>query len=299
MPAVPLSAATCGRPFDCRARIWWAPVVPFDEPLPLRPVLLPGLRVLRRGPEEVQIGLDPRRAVVLRATDAVRRTLAVLAVAGPADQADAGVLARLAQLGLLVDQARRSAPGVVAGGRVEVRVFGATRLPEVAELLAAAGLVACASGPVDLGLLLGVGEPDRDLLDPWVRAGLPHLVLRLSEGVAWIGPFVVPGDTACLRCVDAHHADDDPRWPLLVAQQAAQTARPRSDGVPEPVDPVLTRLALAWAVRDLACHVEGVVPATWSATLRMPPQLVETESVTWLRHHDCGCSWNAGHVWAS
>ncbi|MGI9157570.1 MAG: hypothetical protein ACR2FG_13215 [Marmoricola sp.] len=277
--------------------------MPHDAPLPHRPVLLPGLRVLRRGLDEVQIGLDPRRAVVLKATGAVRRTLAVLAVAGPADQADADVLARLARLGLLADhdahRAQDLTPGPVPGRRVQVRTFGATALPMVTDLLRAGGLVGCGSGPADLGLLVGVGEPDRDLLDPWVQAGVPHLVLRLSEGVAWIGPFVVPGSTACLRCVDAHHTDSDPRWPLLVAQQAAQTACVRPDGVPEPVDPVLTQLALSWAVRDLACHVEGAVPATWSATLRMPPQLAETESVTWLRHHECGCSWNAVQDWAS
>lgn len=265
--------------------------------LPRRPVLLPGLRVLRRGPGEVQIGLDPRRAVVLPATDAVRRTLDVLSVAGPADQADAGVLAWLDQLGLVVDHR----PARPDGGQrhVGVREFGATPMPDVADLLRAAGMVTEQDGPAHLGLLVGVGEPARELLDPWVRAGVPHLVVRISEGVAVIGPFVAPGRTACLRCVDAHHADSDPRWPLLVAQQAARTAHARPDGVPEPVDPVLARLAVAWAVRDLVSHVEGRHPATWSATLRMPPHLAETESVSWLRHPDCGCSWNADPEWAS
>ncbi|MDQ6640995.1 MAG: hypothetical protein M3Y66_00670 [Actinomycetota bacterium] len=108
-----------------------------------------------------------------------------------------------------------------------------------------------------------------------------------------------PGQTACLRCVDAHHADSDPRWPLLVAQQAAQTAHPRPDGVPEPVDPVLARLAVAWAARDLASHVAGRQPATWSATLWLPAHLADTESVSWLRHPECGCSWNAESEWAS
>ena len=40
-----------------------------------------------------------------------------------------------------------------------------------------------------------------------------------------IGPFVVPGETACLRCVDAHCTDADPSWPLLVRQYAAASSR--------------------------------------------------------------------------
>ena len=55
-------------------------------------MLRPGLHVLERGDGEVQVGLDPSRAVVLTATDAVRRTLAVLRVAGPAAEADAEAL---------------------------------------------------------------------------------------------------------------------------------------------------------------------------------------------------------------
>ena len=87
-----------------------------------------------------------------------------------------------------------------------------------------------------------------------------------------VGPFVAPGTTACLRCVDAHCTDADPAWPLLVRQYAAASARDRADGVPEPVDPLLASLALAWAARDLACYVDGGRPSTWSATVTLHPR---------------------------
>lgn len=257
-----------------------------DTPLPRRPALAPGLRVLERG-SEVQVGLDPPR-VVLPATDAVRRSLAVIRCAGPADQADPEVLATLHANGVLVDAGRpRAAPTT----RVLVQEFGAP-LPGVRALLDAAGVLVVDERP-DLVLVVGVGEPDRALVDPWVRDAVPHLVLRLTEGVAVVGPFVVPGRTACLRCVDAHHAAADPRWPLLVAQQAVLTSRPRDDALPEPVDPALAAVALGWAVRDLVSHGEDRPPATWSSTLRLPPELVDAEAVAWLRHPECGCWWNA------
>lgn len=257
-----------------------------------RPVLLPGVRVLRRSAAEVQVGLDPRLALVLPADDAVRRTLSSLSVAGPAADADPAVLDRLLRGGLVVE---RAATAQRPTGRVELSTFGATPLPEASALVEGTGLTRIdPSGgtPADVGLLVGIGEPDRGLLDGWVRDGLPHLVARISEGIATVGPFVEPGRTACLRCVDAHRADQDPRWPLLVAQQADQTQRQRPDGVPDPVDPALVSLSLAWAVRDLVSYLSGSRPATWSATLRLPSDLVDAESVSWLRHPECGCSWN-------
>ena len=258
--------------------------------LPRRPVLLPGFHVLERGDGEVQIGLDPARAVVLPATDAVRRTLAVLRVAGPAGDADTESLEQLHRHGLVVDAATL---GRTRRPQVHVHRFGATPLPGLTDGLTTAGLDLVAD-PTAAGVVLvaGVGEPDRELLDPYVRDGVPHLVLRVTEGDAVVGPFVDPGITACLRCVDAHHATSDSRWPLLVAQQAARTSRLRDDAVPEPADPALAQLAVAWAARDLLSHAAGRTPASWSATIRLPPDLAEAEAVAWLRHPTCGCSWN-------
>ncbi|MFZ5845928.1 MAG: hypothetical protein ACOYX5_00950 [Actinomycetota bacterium] len=142
-----------------------------------------------------------------------------------------------------------------------------------------------------VGLLVAVGEPDRDQLDPWLRAGTPHLLLRLVEGHAVVGPFVAPGTTACLRCIDAHHTDTDPAWPLLVKQYAAAVVRPRDDTLPEPADPALATLAAAWAARELVSHAEGRTPATSSTTVRLDPHLTCLETDCWPRHPACGCGW--------
>jgi bacteriocin biosynthesis cyclodehydratase domain-containing protein len=123
-----------------------------------------------------------------------------------------------------------------------------------------------------------------------MRAGAPHLVLRLSEGSAVVGPFVRPGETACLRCVDAHHTDADPTWPLLVAQHASAVVRPRDDTVPEPVDSLLAALAAAWAAREVVSHAEGRSPATMATTIRLDPRLTALETHSWPRHPACGCS---------
>jgi bacteriocin biosynthesis cyclodehydratase domain-containing protein len=192
-----------------------------------------------------------------------------------------------------------------AGCRVAVVGFGhpdgADLVDRLGDLLSRAGLrrerPRTAASPATrrrhrtVGVLLGVGEPDRELADPWLRDQTPYVVVRLTEGRAVVGPFVVPGRTACLRCVDAHHTDADREWPLLVRQYAEASSRDRADGSPEPVDPALAALAVAWAARDLASYVDGGRPSSWSSTLVFAPDLTTLETRSWLRHPECGCGW--------
>ncbi|HEX4978067.1 MAG TPA: hypothetical protein VFV40_09405, partial [Nocardioides sp.] len=191
-----------------------------------------------------------------------------------------------------------------AGCTVEVVRFGhpaATSLVASAERLLATSGVRTSGGTTGrrtgrgrgprLGLLVGAGEPDRELADRWLRDAVPFVVARLREGRAVLGPFVAPGRTACLRCVDAHHTDCDPDWPLLVRQLADACVRDRVDGVPEPVDPSLGEVAVAWACRDLLTYLDGGRPTTWSATLSLDADLGGLERRAWPRHAECACTW--------
>lgn len=198
-----------------------------------------------------------------------------------------------------------------AGATVGVAHAGGTGAAEAAgtltALLGAAGVTCTARGgtapiravrgrsaptrsaPSTVEVLVAVGEPARELLDGWVRDGTPHLLLRLVEGHVVVGPFVRPGETACLRCLDAHHTDLDPAWPLLVAQYATAVGRDREDAVPEPVDSVLATLGAAWAAREVLSAAEGRIPATTSTTVRLDPHLTRIETQDWPRHPGCGC----------
>jgi bacteriocin biosynthesis cyclodehydratase domain-containing protein len=271
----------------------------------MRPILRPGTHVLSRAPGEVQLGLEPRHALVLPDSEPVRRTLRLLAK--PAERTayaaeDTATLDLLARQGLVVDQA---SVGDAAGRRTEAGAFqtqvlgyghplGLPLVRELVSLLRRARLYDTARGdlgPPDAGVLAGVGEPDRELVDAWTRNGTPYVLVRLTEGRAVVGPFVVPGRTACLRCIDAHFTDADRAWPLLVRQYAAAAAQDRADGAAEPVDPLLATVALGWAARDLATYVEGRRPSTWSTTVTLHPDLCEIETRSWLRHPGCSCTW--------
>ena len=289
----------------------------------MRPVLRPGTHVLRRGPRLLQVGLDPSSAFLLTDSPAVRESLGLLATSAEAGaHPDPSTLDVLARHDALVDErdlrpapadapagataavVRDTGAGAAAalaardGWRSQTRWFGhpagSGLRDSFVDLAARAGLREAAprrTTAPDCGVLVGVGEPDRDLLDGWTRSGTPYLLVRLTEGRAVVGPFVLPGTTACLRCVDAHHTDLDPAWPLLVRQYASAASQDRADGAPEPVDPLLATLALAWAARDLASYVDGGRPSTWSSTLTLHPRLSRLETRAWLRHPACGCCW--------
>ncbi len=287
--------------------------------LPPRPMLRPGVRAVRSDERHLRVGLGPA-AVLLPDLPAARDLLGRLAEGRSAvgwDEVTTSLGRRLAEAGLLVDgeefwaavrdgRRRGVSREVVAdvfaagddhGPRLRRRLgsWVALDVPDgwrsgITDLLAASGVVTRPADEESLPaarLLARLGEPRRDLLDPWMRSGEPHLLLRLVEGGLTVGPFVEAGLTACCRCVDAHLSERDPRRPLVVEQYADPTG---ARLVPEPVSPSLLALGWALATHDLVTYVEGGEPATWSATISIDRDLA-VQRVRWARHACCGCGW--------
>jgi hypothetical protein len=161
---------------------------------------------------------------------------------------------------------------------VAVQASGEAR-DEAVRVLRAAG---CEVGDGAVSLVVAAGEIARPDADAHVRDGRPHLLVAAGAHGWTLGPFVVPGESACLRCVDAHRGELDPRRALVVEQLAGRPAAPD--------DPALGSLAVTWAVRDVLTHLDGGRPSTWSATIELTADL-RPQRRTWARHPHCGCSW--------
>ncbi|WP_164477977.1 hypothetical protein [Nocardioides pantholopis] len=268
--------------------------------------LLPGLPVLRRDERHLQVGLEPGRAVVLPDEPGVRRVLAEARAGGvhpdgphATDHPAARALQVLAEAGLITDPADLAARHLArAACLVEVDASADVRA-RVLPVLAAAGLAAHRGEPADrpdpsVRLVVREGVVPRSGLDDAARDGLPHLVVGAQPGSVTVGPFVHPGVTACLRCLDAHRAAADPRWPLLVEQAGQAGSRGQAGRLP--VDPLLQHLALVWAAADLRAWAEGARPSTWSASVRFAGAdgtAPTHERQEWTRHPGCGCAWGA------
>ncbi|ANH36511.1 hypothetical protein I601_0056 [Nocardioides dokdonensis FR1436] len=266
----------------------------------------PEVRALLRALESP----DPRADVPQRDLARGARALTALAAAGLLVDAgdlescltaaragggldDAGVAAAFCEAP--VDAVRR----LRVRGEARVQVLAAPGLhAEVVSLLRDCGIGLCATGPgrgrahEDPTLVLVVGpEPDRELVDELVREQVPHLLVTAQLESYLLGPFVVPGRTACLRCLDAHAGDRDPRRAVVLAQHAHRAGPAPGALAPEPSDPALRHLAVAWAVRDVVRHLDGERPSTWSATIGLGPDLAPTAEPR-LRHPHCGCAWD-------
>ncbi|MEO6509475.1 MAG: hypothetical protein ABIO16_00680, partial [Nocardioides sp.] len=263
-----------------------------------RPILRPGLRVYRRDDNHLQIGID-RPRVVLPDSPGVRRLLSDLAAGAGLDSLtpDAGLAyQQLVDGGLVVEHrdltsSRAAAAPVFAthGPDAPARLAARSscvvdvRAPErwrpnLMQWLGQAG-VGVHGGPAgrpSVVLLVTVDEPPRSLVDPLVVEDRPHLLLMLGADQARLGPFVVPGVTACLRCLDAHFGEHDPRRALVLEQ--LEDAAPAAG----PYDPVLAHAATALAVRDLTSYAEGDRPATWSTTITVGADLALPHR-TWSR----------------
>jgi len=268
-----------------------------------RPVIAPGLPVIARPDGALQIGISERHRLRIADSAAARRALTAL-VRGekPVDREsmrlfdpalrDASALVQPGLPGpemaaLSLRHPRTALARLQARQRTAVQVVGDIGV-DPRPLLAASGLGSSPQPRRRVTLVLCQGEPDRSSLDPLLRDRQPYLLLRAVEGEVLLGPFVDPGRTACLRCLDAHHAEEDPLYPVLVSRAARLVS---SSELPEPVDSAVATMAIGWAVRDLVRYAEGDAVSTWSATVLLGPDQVELAPTPWSPHPGCGCTW--------
>ncbi len=248
-------------------------------------------------------GLDPR---------AVRAVLAELWAAGalidaaaedrvPRVRAEACVLVSGAGPLTIAVAAALAVSGV---GRLAVSTSGVVRAADVGTLGAAdrgrprraavleavrrvAPEARCASrvprGRVDL-VVLTEGQLPSPVSDA------PHLSAGLVDGLGLVGPLVLPGRAACLRCIDLHHADHDPRWPTVAADLAGRVGS---------AGPATTAATAALAAEQALAAVDallgdGGAPPTLDAVLHLDTRRGTLCRRHWPPHPRCECG--AAHI---
>jgi hypothetical protein len=126
----------------------------------------------------------------------------------------------------------------------------------------------------------------RDVPAALVRNQVPHLACSATEAIGVVGPLVLPGRSACLRCLDLTRAEGDPAWPLILAQLGG-----RASPDPPACDAVLAAMvaaqvtAQALAFIDLGAHAGAVT----NGTLELVLPDWQWRRRTWRPHPRCGC----------
>jgi bacteriocin biosynthesis cyclodehydratase domain-containing protein len=140
-----------------------------------------------------------------------------------------------------------------------------------------------AEGSPELAIV--VADPGSARADAWLRRDVPHLLVHSTRGHGLVGPLVVPGRTACGRCLEAHRTDADPAR-VVVAAHVADTV----DDLDSTVCTSVAALAVAQAMAFLECGT--AVPST-DGLLRVDAVHATTSRTPLAPHRRCGCTWAA------
>lgn len=292
----------------------------------MRPMLRPGLNVLRRDVRTLQLGLEWPGLAALQASASVRAVLAavdgfrdvsgvVLAAEAAGITTDDALQAveALLDAGALVDQSAVrpghvddstwAAMWLLAGpagtahdvlsSRRQVRVWvtGSGRISAMVRSLVAAEQVTVTDTPARSTLVVVAAdmEPPRAAVDETMRLGVPFLCVGVRELVGLVGPFVVPGRTACLRCVDLSRSQVDPCWTTLV--DSAQTTPAKTHSCP----PSLVAMTAGYAAQEVVLWASGALPVCCDNVVEIPHGLGTVQTVGFQQHPHCGCGWGTEH----
>lgn len=159
----------------------------------------------------------------------------------------------------------------------------------------------------DLAVLASHGDADLTHPDTLRQQRLPHLVATVREATGVVGPLVVPGLSACVRCQHAHRADRDAAWPRLAAQlDAARRGGDPAVVLATSVAALAADQALAYLDHldesgDLRASPDAIrAPADWlpvlSGSLELPDSGWRWRRRSWPPHPRCGCRWDEDDV---
>jgi hypothetical protein len=282
-----------------------------------RYVLAADKPILLRPDAAVQLGWDPRRAVLVRPPAGMTQTqLADLlrALQAGATRAElvtdttpldgTGVSAVDELIGALTEagvlRALTASPARPTRS-ASIRVHGRGPLSELLAngLRCSGARVRHSTHPhtrnvaasTDLVVLADYQVTDPRLLKELHHGGIAHLSVRVRDGAGLVGPLVIPGRTSCLDCADLHRTDRDAAWPAVAAQlRGAVGSASRAT--------ILATAALAMRQVDLVIravqHGDGPqpapeAPATLNTTLELDADGYSIVARRWFRHPDCSC----------
>ncbi len=274
----------------------------------------PSLPVLLRPDGAVQVGWDPRRAVLVRPPPgltapalaallrSMRSPLPITELQRQAVERGwtdtdglADFVAQLVSARVVTSCRRRP-----AGRTASIRIHGRGPLSDllVESLRCSGARIAHSSQPhatvspaaADLVVLTDYLVADPRLLRDLHSQGVAHLPVRVRDGTGLVGPLVIPGVTSCLTCADLHRLDRDAAWPAIAAQLRETV------GVADRATLLATAALALSQVNRVIAAVRGQQqapdpgpPQALNATLEFDLSAGAIRARHWTRHPLCGC----------
>ncbi len=281
---------------------------------PAVPRLLPGTPVIVQPGNSVRVGIDPADSLLLDFDASVSAYSVAGLLRSLEDPCTADTFARRARrAGLHDDDLDLVLSSLVSAGRAvvdrpptaaefHILIHGQGPISEqLSNSLRSMGLSArrtmrrlpdgtLDAVDTDLVILTDFVVHDPRVVFALTRARIPHLLVRVRDGVGIVGPLVLPGLSSCLMCADRHRSDADPDWPALAVQLI------RTSGQASPAVVAMTAAVahsqieqLAKAVRDRP-HVEPRPdPQLLDRVLELRDDPTRLDIRQWSPHPACDC----------
>ncbi|MDS1114068.1 hypothetical protein RD149_09820 [Gordonia westfalica] len=285
------------------------------------PRIRPGTPILVRPGNRVHVGIDPAGSVIIELDAGISaHSVATMLRSLERPCTPELLIRRATAAGLADDEIRTLLDGLAAAGRTvpappaesssespdltdfRIQIHGQGPLSDLlGTSLRAQGLHVHrtmrrrADGSLDtvdtrLVILSDFLVHDPRVVFALTRARIPHLLVRVRDGVGIVGPLVLPGLSSCLMCADHHRSDADPEWPMMAVQLI------RAPGDP---DPAIVRPTAAIAHGQIERLVTGLQRPTPAAARRAPQLLnqvlefrddpARVDRREWLPHPSCDC----------
>ncbi|MFC7304962.1 ThiF family adenylyltransferase [Streptomyces monticola] len=113
---------------------------------------------------------------------------------------------------------------------------------------------------------LSAYAPDPCPAEPFMVSGTPHLYAGVVEGTGVVGPLVLPGVSACARCLDLGRSERDPAWPRMLAQWRSGRA-PAVQACDLALATAVAGLAAAHALAFMDGRLPASAGARWEAAV--------------------------------
>ena len=252
----------------------------------------PSFPAVWRNPFSLQFGVSAHPVVLSNLDVASERMLAALSSgisrsglgmigrsAGASDAEIDTLLSRLEPVLIRTSETPAHRVVVTGEGRLAERLVTVLAAARV-QVIVAKSVEAAETAEGELAVAVGHYVLDPALHGLWLRRDVTHLPVIYSDTSIAIGPFVVPGVTACLYCLQRHASDADPAWPAIASQLWGR--RSPADGE------LMASEAAAIVAREVVARLGQPVDAR-------SDQLV-IDAATGVRsrrefdiHPDCGC----------
>lgn len=78
---------------------------------------------------------------------------------------------------------------------------------------------------IDCAVLISqqVTEPSR--YAPWMNKDIPHIAVTFDADAVRVSPMIIPGQNACLFCLEKMRTQDDSNWPVIATQLISSNKR--------------------------------------------------------------------------